>query len=149
MPNLNRRLFLQMTSAAGLAPVLPALPANSAVVARSASSSQMLWASLFAKAGNVKSAADVARTVGVPNAVAKNIYTKLTAANIVAIPGSQVLGQASKSAPHVSSAPTTSPAPKIAKSKATKIEMREWLLDDQEDEVEFEVTSVTEDEVEK
>lgn len=42
MPELNRRRFLQFAGAAGLAPIMPALPVSAAASSRTVTSSQML-----------------------------------------------------------------------------------------------------------
>lgn len=92
MPALNRRRFLQFASAAGLAPMIPTLPARAAVASGAATSSQMLWASLIARAGNAKSATDLASAMGIPQKSAQGIFAKLAEKKIVAANLSQTLG---------------------------------------------------------
>lgn len=115
MPKLNRRIFLQMTGAAGLMPVLPA--SRIAAAPKVATHAQMMWASLYARAGNVKSAADVARTMGVSGAAARGIFSKLAAANLLSAPGAHMLG-------HMTTSPSKAG---VVKSKASKLELRDML----------------------
>jgi hypothetical protein len=137
MPRLNRRRFMQLTSSAGLAPLLPALPLGAAVPPTSATSAQMLWASLYARAGNASSAAAVAKSMGVSNATAQGIFTKLAHANILTAPGVRALGHVARSGSGMANAPVTT---KPVASKSTKINLRKWLTDQPEEEVEVEET---------
>lgn len=88
MPQLNRRRFLQAASAAGLIPALPALPAGAAATAPSAmTSAQMLWAKLYANAGNAPNVTGLARAMGISSDAAQGVYAKLIQKNILAAPG--------------------------------------------------------------
>lgn len=76
MPKLNRRNFLQFASAAGLAPALPGLAATAAPAAAApagASSAQMLWASIYARAGTAAGFGQVAGSMGLPPAAAAGV----------------------------------------------------------------------------
>jgi hypothetical protein len=77
MPKLNRRHLIQAAGAAGLASLIPAMPASAAPLAGSATPSQMLWASLYKKAGNSENFAALARSMGVSGKAAHGIHTKL------------------------------------------------------------------------
>ena len=125
MPKVNRRRFLQVTGAAGLAPLVPALPARAAV-AGTATTSQMLWASLFARAGNAGSALEVAKSMGVSRSVAKGIFSKLAHANILAAPGAQMLGHVAKSTTPANVVAAAQPA-KSAPRRLTRADLRKWL----------------------
>ena len=84
MPELNRRRFLQFAGAAGLAPIMPALPASAAASSGTVISSQMLWASLYAKAGNAQNAQGIASAMGISTEAAQGIYAKLVQNQLLA-----------------------------------------------------------------
>ena len=87
MPKLNRRFFLQLTGAAGLAPAVPALPARAAATAKAtAPTAKLLWASLYAKAGSQAKLAGVAQSLGISGHAARGISAKLAASHIIARP---------------------------------------------------------------
>lgn len=96
MPVLNRRRFLQVASAAGLVPAMPALPA--AAPATSAyTSAQLMWAKLYAQAGNAPNVQGLARALGVAPDVAKGLYATLSQTKVVATP---LLGHTCKPVVH-------------------------------------------------
>ena len=101
MPELNRRRFLQVVSAAGLAPAIPALPVHAAAAPRAATTAQMLWASMYARAGSAQNAVGIARSLGVRGAAAQGVYTQLAHSSALAAQGATRLGRvaASRSAP--------------------------------------------------
>ena len=80
MPELNRRLFLQVASAAGLA---PALPASAAPITHH-TSAQMMWANLYAQAGNARSAAGLASALNVPLDTAKSLFAGISRTSSIA-----------------------------------------------------------------
>jgi hypothetical protein len=98
MPELNRRRFLQVVSAAGLAPVMPALPV-SAAAPRGVTTAQMLWASMHARAGSVQNAVGVARSMGIHSTAARGIYTKLAHSGAMAAHGASHLGRVAHARP--------------------------------------------------
>jgi hypothetical protein len=84
MPKLNRRNFLQIVTAASVAPALPALPARAAVASQGAVHSKMLWASLSARAGSAAKFAGVARSMGLSTQTAQGVYANVARSQIVA-----------------------------------------------------------------
>lgn len=94
MPTLNRRHFLQAASAAGLAPALPAFPAGAAAATKTVKTSQMLWAGLIARAGNVPNAASLTRTMGISGAAAQRVYAKLVETNMISAYGASTVARA-------------------------------------------------------
>lgn len=132
MPQLNRRRFLQAVSAAGLVPMIPALPVSAAAAPAGATSAQMLWASLYARAGNAQNAAGLARAMGIPMKSAQGIYAKLVQSNIVAANGATSLGHVARSRPSVLA------TPKPVESRTIKFDLEKLIdeeveADDQED----------------
>ena len=85
MPTLNRRGFLQSLSAAGVVPLLPALPAAAAAPVGH-SSIQYVWASYFAKANNACSVPQIMSALNVQPAVAESLMQRLVSANVLAPP---------------------------------------------------------------
>ena len=83
MPTLHRRRCLQSLMAAGAAPLLPA-PVLAAAPAK-ATHAQILWASLFARAGNLRTPAEVARIMNVSPATAQGIFDQVSARGVAAI----------------------------------------------------------------
>ena len=95
MPLFNRRRFLQLASAAGFAPALPALPAAAGRVA-GATHAQAMFAKLYAHAGNVPNVQGLARALGVPNAMAKGLYRDLIRSHALSTSGISRLGHTMK-----------------------------------------------------
>ncbi len=78
MPKLNRRRFLQVLSAAGLAPAMPAFAASATTTtAAGLTTSQMLWRSLYAQAGSVQNLGGITRGMGISTTATHSVYTKL------------------------------------------------------------------------
>jgi len=73
MPHLNRRRFLHLLSAAGMAPLLPALAPNAVASAAHASTSKALWAGLYANSGSASKFVRVARNMGLSNATIQGV----------------------------------------------------------------------------
>lgn len=128
MPRLNRRFFLQLTGAAGLAPAIPALPARAAVAAPAgATTSQMLWASLHAQAGTAPKLARVAQSFGLSAKAATGICAKVTGVHLAA----------------ASTAKASQTATKALQPRATKslgnitrrIDLRKWLTEDEPEDI--------------
>jgi uncharacterized protein (DUF1501 family) len=109
MPNLNRRRFLQMTGAAGLAPALPAMPA-AAVASGPATHAQLLWASLHARAGSAAGFADVTRLMGLSSQAAQGVYANVARLNVVTAHAATRLNRVS--APRPMARKTSAPSPK-------------------------------------
>lgn len=82
MPKLNRRTFIQATAATGLATLMPTMMA--AANSNSATSSQMLWASMYNKAGSHKKFASVAQSLGVSGRASHGIHSKLVQNQVLA-----------------------------------------------------------------
>ena len=76
MPNFNRRGFLYLLSAAGVAPLMPALPARAAAATASGSVSKALWASIYAKSGSASKFVGVARNMGLSNAAIQGVSAR-------------------------------------------------------------------------
>jgi len=123
MPEFNRRRFLQMASAAGLAPALPALslPATAAPVGTA--TSRMLWASLSARAGSAARFTGVAQTLGIPSQTAQGVYAKAIQSQVFASQGASGIRQILQPKP-----PTAAP-PKSQLS----VDIENLLADDLED----------------
>ncbi len=77
MPKLNRRRFLQVATAAGLSPALPAFSGGAAAGTGTASHSQMLWASLHARAGSPQAFARVTSSMGLTPRAATGVSAKI------------------------------------------------------------------------
>lgn len=77
MTKLNRRRFIQATSAVGAAALMPTMPAFAAARSGSASPSQMLWASLHSKADNALDFARTTAAMGVSRPASDRIYAKI------------------------------------------------------------------------
>ena len=78
MPKLDRRRFLQVLSAAGLAPAIPAFAASATTTtAAGLTTSQMLWRRLYAQAGSVQNLGEITRGMGISTTATHNVYTKL------------------------------------------------------------------------
>ncbi len=86
MPTLNRRSFLQGLSAAGIVPMLPAMPAMAAPVAAGHSSIQYTWACYYAQMNNACSVSQISSALGVPPEVAQGLFDRLVTQNIVTAP---------------------------------------------------------------
>lgn len=72
MPNFNRRGFLQVLSAAGMAPLLPSL-AGRAATASGVSHSKALWAGIYAKSGSASKFVGTARGMGLSTGAIQGI----------------------------------------------------------------------------
>lgn len=141
MPDFNRRRFLQIASCAGLAPALPAFPVRAAAATRGVTSAQMLWASLYANAGNAKPAQGMASRMGISTHAAQSVYAKLVETNVMAVHGVTRLSQAARSLPvaHKTVAPKT-PRP-------TEVDLERLFSDEVADDVDLEVSDDPSEEV--
>lgn len=87
MTQVNRRQFMQMASAAGLAPALPALNLPTGPAPHGA---QTLWTSLTTHAGATPTMTGFARAMGMPPAAAKGIYANLMRNHVIAAQAAQI-----------------------------------------------------------
>jgi hypothetical protein len=118
MPELNRRRFLQFAGAAGLAPIMPALPASAAASSGTVTSSQMLWASLYAKAGNAQNA--------------QGIYAKLVQNQLLTAHTANTLRGTLRSAPV-----QAQPATEALRPKSISVDIEKLLGDTAQDETDL------------
>lgn len=106
MPDFNRRHIMQLASAAGLAPALAALPGRATVAAPAvASHAQLLWASLYARAGSTSGLAQVAQTMGMSAQTAAGMSAKVAGVRVLATKGA-------------------------VRQTTRRIDLRKWLADD-------------------
>ncbi len=84
MSSFNRRRFLQVAGAAGLAPMLPSLPTRAAVASSGATNAQMLWASLYGQAGSAPAFAGLTGQMGLSSTAAQGVYAKLGGTQVLA-----------------------------------------------------------------
>lgn len=110
MPSFNRRGFLQLLGAAGVTPLLPALPARAAVTTAGFSTSKALWAGIHAKSGSVSKFVSVARNMGLSGSAIQGVGTRSigvrVAAAAVANPLPNVASAGKASLPSAVSSPT-------------------------------------------
>ena len=102
MPSFNRRGFLQLASAAGVAPLLPALPAPAVAATAKGSISKALWASLYAHSGSASKFVNVAQNMGLPNAAIQGVSARSIGVKVAmsaAAPTLQRSAVASQTAP--------------------------------------------------
>lgn len=83
MPNFNRRGFLQLLGAAGVAPLLPALPTRAMATTAGGSISKALWAGIYAKSGSVPKFAGVAQSMGLSNAAIQGVSARSVGVRVV------------------------------------------------------------------
>jgi len=96
MPNVNRRNFLQMTSAAGLVPMMPAMTMQAATVAP-ANTAKMLWAGMLLRANTTSKLVALGQTMGLSGRAAVGISAKLATAQVISSEtASQIVLQTSK-----------------------------------------------------
>lgn len=148
MPELNRRHFLQMASAASLVPAIPALPASAATAPSAMTSAQMLWAKLYANAGNAPNVTGLARAMGISSEAAQGVFAKLIRTQVLAAPGATGLSRAMNPVrtglerPVATNAPHGSMRTRFAKvndarkvidpTEASEEEVSDWFVDDDE-----------------
>lgn len=124
MPQLNRRRFLQMAGAAGLAPAIPALPA---AAPRGATTAQMLWASLYAKAGNAQTANGLASAMGISSEAAQGVYARLVQTQVLTAHSAGLLRHTARPLP--TAVPTT-PTTNAVKSRSIRVDVKKLLTED-------------------
>ena len=100
MTQLNRRRLFQVIGAAGLAPALSAFPARAAV-SGTATSAQMLWASLYAQAGSGQQFVALARNFGISPNAAQGVYAKILGSRVLAAQGMRAMAPAAHPVPAV------------------------------------------------
>lgn len=122
MPQLNRRRFLQMAGAASLAPAIPALPA---AAPRGVTSAQMLWASLYAKAGNAQSANGIASAMGISTEAAQGVYARLVQTQMLTAHSTGILRHTARPIP------ATAPTAPVAKSQSIKVDLKKLLTENE------------------
>ncbi|MEO9517804.1 MAG: hypothetical protein ABJH45_09605 [Paracoccaceae bacterium] len=76
MPDFNRRGFLQLAGAAGITPLLPALPMRAVAATTSASTSKALWAGIYTKSGSVPKFVEAARGMGLSNTAIQGVSAR-------------------------------------------------------------------------
>ena len=76
MPSFNRRGFLQLASAAGIAPLLPALPAPAVAATGKSAISKALWTSLYAQSGSASGFVNVAKGMGLSNSAIQGVSAR-------------------------------------------------------------------------
>jgi hypothetical protein len=135
MPQLSRRRFLQVASAAGLVPALPAFPASvTAATTRGLTASQMLWASLQARAGSAQNLGRMTQSMGISGEAAKGVYTKLIQNHAVTAHGAASLSRVARPAPMAAPAGlSTAPTAKVAQTQPIKVDLKRLLSEDVED----------------
>ena len=102
MPSFNRRGFLQLASAAGVAPLLPALSAPAVAATAKGSISKALWTSLYAHSGSASKFVNVAQNMGLPNAAIQGVSARSIGVKVAmsaAAPTLQRSAVASQTAP--------------------------------------------------
>ena len=82
MPRLNRRNFLQISSAAGLVPVLPPVSMGAAV-SYTPSTSQLLWTAMLKRANTAPKLAALSKTMGLSGRAAIGVSTQLAGAKLI------------------------------------------------------------------
>ena len=132
MPELDRRRFLQFAGAAGLAPIMPALPASAAASSGTVTSSQMLWASLYAKAGNAQNAQGIASAMGISTEAAQGIYAKLVQNQLLTAHTANTLRGTLRSAPV-----QAQPATEALRPKSISVDIEKLLGDTAQDETDL------------
>ena len=132
MPELNRRRFLQFAGAAGLAPIMPALPASAAASSGTVTSSQMLWASLYAKAGNAQNAQGIASAMGISTEAAQGIYAKLVQNQLLTAHTANTLRGTLRSVPA-----QAQPATEALRPKSISVDIEKLLGDTAQDETDL------------
>jgi hypothetical protein len=125
MPKFNRRHFLQILGAAGLAPALPALRAPAAV-SGGATHAQMMWASMYARSGSAAKFASTAQTMGLSDVVARNVYARIAQSPVLT---TQSLVRAAKPATPAARAST-----QALKPQSAKLDLREIFREDEVEE---------------
>jgi len=93
MPTLNRRGFLQSLSAAGLVPMLPAIPAAAPATHTSI---QYVWASYYAQMNNACSVPQIMSALNVSPDVAQSLMRRLIDMNVLTPPGATGVAQLRK-----------------------------------------------------
>lgn len=121
MPKFNRRSFLHMIGAASLAPAIPALPARAAATG-GATHAQLLWASLYGRAGSASNFTRLTKGLGISAHTAHRLQTKLAGSRIVLAKGAVRANSAARPTPQTVKAPATGEAtPKQSFSDARKL----------------------------
>ena len=108
MPSFNRRGFLQLLSAAGAAPLMPALPAGAVSASAKTSVSKALWSGIYAKSGSATKFVSVARNMGLPSSAIQGVSARSVGVRIAVVAAANPIGQ-SPGAGHAS-LPSTTPA---------------------------------------
>ena len=109
--------------------MLPALPARAA--AGGATTAQLLWASMYARAGNASNFAGVARSVGVPGHAARGIGAKIVHSQVLAGQGLASLKLAARPMPmHSKQVAASRPSDPLQEH------VQKWLFDEPEEAIE-------------
>ena len=130
MPELNRRRFLQVVGAAGLAPAIPALPVQAAAAPRAATAAQLLWASMYARAGTAQNAVGVARSLGVRSAAAQGVYANAVQSAAMVAHGATRLGRVASAR---SAAVRMSPARKAPNPRSMRMDIERLIGKDRDE----------------
>lgn len=129
MPEFNRRRFLQVSAAAGLAPALPALSVNAAAVTSSLTPAQQLWVSLYKNAAQTQNVAGLTNAMGITNQAAHRVFERLIQTQAVAAQGLSSLSRAQPPAP---TNPTAQPVAEAMEPKRLKVDVKKFLTETDE-----------------
>jgi hypothetical protein len=121
MPNLNRRNFLQMISAAGLAPALPAFATTGVGASSGMSSAQMLWLSMYKRAESASELTSLAKSMGISTEAAQGVYAKLIRTHALA---AHSISKVSQTSSQVAPSPTAPSVSKIAKPHTVSADIK-------------------------
>ena len=133
MPKLNRRRFLQVATAAGFAPIVPALPARATIAAPAGlTASQMLWGSLHARAGSMQNLGSLTRSMGISTKATQGIYARVIQNHAVTAHGASSLARVARPAP---TPLTATPTTRATSPREIKIDLDRLLDDDISDEI--------------
>ena len=93
LPNFDRRGFMQMFGAAGLVPLMPALPATAVAATAPMPTSKALWAGIYSKAGSVPKFVDAARGMGLSNASIQGVSARTLGVRVSAAAAANQVSQ--------------------------------------------------------
>jgi len=131
MPTVNRRHFLQIAGAASLAPAMPALSAGGSTTAGGLTTSQKLWAGLYARPGSTQNIAGIAQSMGISDGAAHSVYSRLVQTRVIAAQGAVKIARTARVATEVSN---VSSAKQVMKRPTIKVDVKKFLTEDVEDE---------------
>lgn len=127
MSQFNRRIFLQVASAASFAPLIPPLSAGGASASTTRSAAQMLWAGMYKNAGATPNVAGLAKTMGMNSPAMKGVYSKLVQSNVVAANSAIKFAQTARVAPV---GLNVTPSVEAARAPTMKVDVVKFLTED-------------------